>query len=78
MTTIDAQYIDTAILKSLLDELVAVGVISELSRLKVYSDAAEAIQRIPGDHFDIVSDLLLLADGLHDENGELKASRQLS
>lgn len=68
------QFVDTAILQTLLDKFVELGLIDELVRFQIYSNAAESIQRLPGDNIEIMAELIMLADSHIDDDGKLKAN----
>lgn len=74
ITAMQPQVVDTAILQILLDKFVELGLIDELARFQIYSDAAEAVSNLPGDNIEIAAELIMLADSQIGENGELKCN----
>lgn len=74
ISAMQPQFVDTVLLKTLVDRLVALGVIGEIDRFEIYSDAAAAVEQLPGDNIDMIAELIMLADAELDERGELKAN----
>lgn len=71
------QFVDSVILKTLVDRLVALGVIGAIDRFEIYSDAAAAVGELPGDNTEMAAELIMLADGELDERGELSANSKV-
>lgn len=70
MKTMNHQFAVTAILETLLNKLVKLGVISEMDRFEIYSDTAEAVSAVPGVDVDMPAELIMMADRTISDDGE--------